>query len=300
MSEHEYFSAGAESRRATPGNAWSPEEPHRQEALLRYLGAVAAISTARAVEQPPAAPTTEATPVEPEAEAVGPEAETEPDTVPGEPEAPRIVRVRDVMDVPAVSVRGDLPFLDLARTLARENIGAVPVVDAGDRVIGVVSESDLLAKAAVESAEQRPGPIGRLREHRLREKAKGETAATLMTAPAITVRPGATVADAARIAARSKLKRMPVTDWHGRLVGVVHRAALLSALVRDDDMIRKEIETRIITRELHLPKGDVEVTVRNGVVDLTGRMDSTWIPRLLEAVGEISDVTEVRDHLVAA
>ncbi len=79
------------------------------------------------------------------------------------------MRVRDAMDVPAASVPGDMPFLDIARTLSREHLGSVPVVDAEDRVMGVVSESDLLAKAAVEAAEHRPGPIGRLRAHRLYE-----------------------------------------------------------------------------------------------------------------------------------
>lgn len=283
MSEHEHFSAGSESRRSTPGKAWSPEEPHRQEMLLRYLGAVAATSSKRSAEQAEQVPTVEAEAVEP-----------------AEPAASYVMRVRDVMDVPALSVRGSLSFLDLARMLARERVGAVPVVDAEDRVVGVVSESDLLAKAAVEADEQHPGPIGRLRDHRLHEKAKGETAGTLMTAPAVTVRPSATVADAARIAARSKLKRMPVTDWRGRLVGVVHRSALLNALVRDEEKIREEIETRIITREFHLPKGAVDVTVHNGVVDLTGRMNRAGIPRLLEEVGEIEDVTEIRDYLSAA
>ncbi|MFJ7910488.1 HPP family protein [Kitasatospora sp. NPDC096204] len=231
MSEHDDFSAGAEARRATPGKAWSPEEPHRQETLLRYLGAVASATASRGAERPQPAEAAEGAPVP---------AETA-EGVPVEPEVPQVMRVREVMDVPALSVRGDLPFLELARMLDREDIGAVPVVDAEDRVIGMVSESDLLAKAAVEAERQRPGPIGRLREHRLHEKARGENAASLMSVPAVSVRPGTTVADAARVAARSKLKRMPVTDQHGRLVGVVRRTALLRALVRDDEKIRDHL-----------------------------------------------------------
>ncbi|MGW3044342.1 CBS domain-containing protein [Kitasatospora sp. NPDC001159] len=280
MSEHEHFSAGTESRRSVPGKAWSPEEPQRQDMLLRYLGAVAGISAARAREPEPALP----------------EATAVPD-VPGP--AP-VLRVRDVMDVPAVAVSGDLPFTELARMLAREHVGAVPVVDAKDRVIGVVSESDLLAKAAVEAMEHPSGPIDRLRDRGLQQKAQGETAATLMTAPATTVRPGTTVAEAALTAARGRLKRMPVADWQGRLVGVVRRAALLSALVRNDEHIREEITSRILTREFHLPQGAVEVTVRNGVVDLAGRLDRESIPRLLAEVRDMDDVTDVLDHLSAA
>ncbi|MFJ9846647.1 CBS domain-containing protein [Kitasatospora sp. NPDC101155] len=282
MSEHEYFSAGTESRRSVPGKAWSPEEPQRQDMLLRYLGAVAGISAARARESEPEPATSEAA------------------AVPDEPGPAPVLRVRDVMDVPAVAVSGDLPFTELARTLVREHVGAVPVVDAKERVIGVVSESDLLAKAAVEAMEHPSGPIDRLRDRGLQHKAQGETAATLMTAPAITVRPGTTVAEAALTAARGRLKRMPVADWQGRLVGVVRRAALLSALVRDDEHIREEIASRILTREFHLPQGTVEVTVRNGVVDLTGRLDRESIPRLLAEVRDMDDVADVLDHLSAA
>ncbi|MFH8387212.1 CBS domain-containing protein [Kitasatospora sp. NPDC018058] len=282
MSEHEHFSAGTESRRSVPGKAWSPEEPQRQDMLLRYLGAVAGISAARARE--------------PEPEPAPPEATAVPD----EPGPALVLRVRDVMDVPAVAVSGELPFTELARTLAREHVGAVPVVDAKDRVIGVVSESDLLAKAAVEAMEHPSGPIERLRDRGLQQKARGGTAATLMTAPATTVRPGMTVSEAALTAARYRLKRMPVADWQGRLVGVVRRAALLSALVRDDEHIREEITSRILTREFHLPQGSVEVTVRNGVVDLAGRLDRESIPRLVAEVRDIDDVTDVLDHLSAA
>lgn len=75
----------------------------------------------------------------------------------------------------------------------------------------------------------RPGPIGRLRERRLHEKAHGETAETLMPSPAVAVYPGASVAEAAWVMALPRLKRLPVTDHEGRLVGVVQRNALLQA-----------------------------------------------------------------------
>ncbi|MEW2273114.1 CBS domain-containing protein [Streptomyces griseofuscus] len=75
--------------------------------------------------------------------------------------------VREVMDVPAAHIRADLPYRDIARVLAREQAGALPVVEAEDQVVGVVSESDLLAKVAFEASGHRPRPIGRLRERRL-------------------------------------------------------------------------------------------------------------------------------------
>ncbi|CAM5295067.1 hypothetical protein SALBM217S_06814 [Streptomyces griseoloalbus] len=188
MSDVEHSSAQQEARRTTPGRPWVPREEPRQDALGRYLAAVATAAWARSVEEPHPAPGRQV-----------PE--------PPVPE-PATLRVRDVMRVPATSVPGDMPFLDVARALAREQVSAVPVVDADDHVIGVVSESDLLAKAAVTAEPHRHGPVGRLWQHRLYDKSHGETAATLMTFPPVTVHPAERVADAAS-AARLRLKRLP-------------------------------------------------------------------------------------------
>ncbi|WP_328982905.1 CBS domain-containing protein [Streptomyces mirabilis] len=283
MSGLERDSVERQARKVVPGFGWRPGEGNRQDLMLRYLSAVATASAARAGEQPSR-----------------PSRPKEPRPLLDEDKsAPATPRVREVMSVPAVSVPGETPFLEIVRILSREHLGAVPVVDADDRVIGVVSESDLLAKAAAQVAVPHPGPIRRLREHRLYEKGRGETAATLMTSPAITVAPGTTVADAAWLAARSRLKRLPVVDHKDRLVGVVSRIDLVRALVRDDTKIREEIETRIIRQDFLLDPDAFEVTVENGVVSVRGEVDGSLIPELLESIEEIDDVVEVSEHLTA-
>ncbi|MEV7323270.1 CBS domain-containing protein [Streptomyces sp. NPDC093970] len=131
-------------------------------------------------------------------------------------------------------------------------------------------------------------------------KARGEAAADLMTSPAITVLPGATVAEAAWLAALSRLKRLPVTDRDGRLVGVVRCDVLLQALIRDDAGIRSEVENKV---EVCCPPGDrdtVEVTVHDGIVALTGRMTRAGAARFVAEVEAIADVVEVKDLLTAA
>ncbi|AZS69838.1 hypothetical protein DDE74_01630 [Streptomyces lydicus] len=281
MSDFERHAVEEEARRAVPDRAPTSWEEHRQNMLRRYLGAVATAASSKTGEQAVGS-----------GKATSPRSEDRPPAQP--PAAPR---VRDVMSVPAVSVPGDAPFLDVAHTLSREHVSAVPVTDADDHVLGVVSESDLLAKAAVTAASRPAGPISRLREHRLYEKSRGETAATLMTFPAISVRPGDLVSDAAWTAARSRVKRLPVTDHGGRLVGVVSRIDLLQALVRDDTEVREEVESRILRHEFFLDPGDFEVTVENGVVTVAGRMDAALIPKLLESVRDIEDVVEVIDQL---
>ncbi|WP_367325740.1 CBS domain-containing protein [Streptomyces sp. HUAS ZL42] len=281
MSDFERSSAGKDARHTTPGRHWTPQEEPRQEALGRYLAAVAAAASARSAEESEPGSGRE------RAETAATAAE-----VPSV-QLPAVLRVRDVMQVPAVSVPGDMPFLDVAHTLAREQVSAVPVVDADDHVIGVVSESDLLAKAAVMAEPHRHGPVGRLWQHRLYDKSHGDTAATLMTFPPVTVHPAERVADAAWTAAHARLKRLPVTDYRGRLVGVVSRRDLLRALIRDDAEIRAEVES-LVGQHLLDPRA-VEVAVENGVVTITGRLDRAVVTELIASVRDVDDVVDVVD-----
>ncbi|MEV5908985.1 CBS domain-containing protein [Streptomyces chartreusis] len=285
MSDIEHSATQNEARRAAPGRPWTPQEEPRQEALGRYLAAVAAAASARSAQEPEGAPGGEA-PEGPIAAAPGPSVRE-----------PVVLRVRDVMQVPAASVPGDMPFLQVAHTLTREQVSAVPVVDADDHVIGVVSESDLLAKAAVMAEPHRHGPVGRMWQHRLYEKGRGDTAATLMTFPPVVVHPAQRVADAAWTAASARLKRLPVTDYRGRLVGVVTRRDLLRALIRDDDEIRDEAES-LIGQHLLDPHA-AQVTVEKGVVTITGRLAKAVVPELLASVRNIDDVVDVVDNVEA-
>ncbi|MFD8723010.1 CBS domain-containing protein [Streptomyces sp. NPDC059629] len=281
MNEHENFSTGTEARRFLPSRPWSPSEGARQDLLVRYLGVVAAAAAEHTghEKQPPTVPA---------------------NASPGPTTGSRTPLVRDVMDVPAAWLRDDLPYREIARLLAREHVGALPVVDAQDRVVGVVSESDLLAKVAVEASGHRFGPVGRLRERRLHDKAQGETAADLMTSPAITVLPGATVAEAAWLAALSRLKRIPVTDHEGRLVGAVGRDTLLQTLIRDDAGIRAEAENRIRTVCAPGDRTTVEVTVHDGIVELSGQVPAAIGDRLVAETEAIADVVEVKNLLTTA
>nr|WSY49738.1 CBS domain-containing protein [Streptomyces sp. NBC_00886] len=283
MSDFEHRSAEREASRTMPGRPWTPREEPRQDALRRYLGAIAGATSARSAaesERPH-----------------GEDAEQPATAAPAPAPKPAVLRVRDVMQVPAASVAGDTPFLDVAHTLAREQVSALPVVDSDDHVIGVVSESDLLAKAAVMTEPRRHGAVGRLWQHRLYDKSHGDTAATLMTFPPVTVHPEQRVADAAWTAAHGRLKRLPVTDHRGRLVGVVSRHDLLSALIRDDAEILAEVES-LVGRYLLDPRA-AEVTVEHGVVTVAGKVDKALVPELLASVRDIDDVVGVIDNTEA-
>ncbi|MDN3027944.1 CBS domain-containing protein [Streptomyces sp. S.PB5] len=275
--------ASVEARRAVPSYARKPAEQFRQTMMVRYLQAMASHSARVAAEEPAIPPT--AAPAR-----TGTPTATVAD-----------LQVRHVMKRSVTGVQADTPFLEIARVLARQRIGAIPVIDEAQRVAGVIAESDLLARAADLSAppgERHHAFAKLLGRHRGLGGDAGATAATLMSAPALTVHPWTPVVEAARTAARSRVRQVFVTDHRDRLVGVVSRGELLHALIRDDRAIHAEIVSQVIDG-LGLDRDHVDVRVRNGTVTLSGSVDAELIPRLNEQVARIPDVYEVVDRLIA-
>ncbi|MFD8307516.1 CBS domain-containing protein [Streptomyces sp. NPDC059690] len=277
----EHAAASVEARHAVPTFEPSPVEDVRQDMMVRYLQAMASHSAA-ALETPVAAGTHAA-----ETHHVHHKARTTAE-----------LRVRDVMRRSVAGVSRDAPFLDVARMLARRQTGAVPVVDEAQRVIGVIAESDLLARAASITAGDHPGAFARMLRRHPRDAGAGVTAGMLMSAPALTVHSWTLVIDAARIASRSRIRQLFVTDHKGHLVGVVSRSELLHALVRDDAAIRAEVLHRVVLGELGVDPAQVDVEVHDGTVTLSGSLDAGRIPELVAEVEQIADVVAVEDHLV--
>jgi CBS domain-containing protein len=206
-------------------------------------------------------------------------------------------RVRAVMTREVVTVDEQESFKELAALMAECRVSALPVLDEGGRVVGVVSEADLLLK------EEFPeGPAGgRLFQgrHRMeRAKAAGDTAVELMTAPAITIGPDATVAEAARLLHRHQIKRLPVVDPAGPLLGIVSRADLLKVFLRGDDQIAREVRQEVLLRALWVNPDTVVVEVRDGVVTLTGQLERrSLIPIAVSLVRGLDGVVDVVDRL---
>jgi CBS-domain-containing membrane protein len=141
-------------------------------------------------------------------------------------------------------------------------VSAVPVIDSDRHVVGLVSEGDLLLK------EERPAAHV-LDRHGDAAKARARTAAELMSEPALTVRPDATLTEAARQMHRYQVKRLPVVDPNGSLMGIVSRADLLMAFVRSDDSLAREEE--VITREMRSRRGVGRRSGRGGPARGRGR-----------------------------
>jgi hypothetical protein len=145
-------------------------------------------------------------------------------------------------------------------------------VDAFRHVTGVVSEADLLRKIEY-AGEQEPRLFEGRRRRGERRKALARTVADLMSAPPVVVLSGTSIAEAARLLHHEGVKRLPVVDDLGRLVGIVSRGDLLKTHVRPDEEILSDIETGVPRTYLIDDAVAVTVAVVNGAVTLTGRVD---------------------------
>jgi CBS domain-containing protein len=200
-------------------------------------------------------------------------------------------RVQDVMTTPVVTVDRITPYKEIARLLTEHKISGMPVLIMGRHVAGVVSEADLLA-----ARDRNPeAGVWWLRWLAARKPHQGLVASQLMTSPAVTIQPEGTLARAARLMNAHHLRRLPVVDSDGKLLGIISRRDLLSVFLRPDPEIAHQV--REILTEL-LPGGPtgVEVAVHNGVVTLTGAPETSADTDLIQIAVRLTwDVDGVVD-----
>jgi CBS domain-containing protein len=211
-------------------------------------------------------------------------------------ERPMSATVRDVMTTRVVALRKHADYKKIVSALRQYRVSACPVLDEANRVIGVVSGADLLFK---QTDPDYPPGLARL-EWRLGEasKANAVTADKLMTAPAVSIDPDATVVAAARLMQDRRVKRLPVVDQEGRLAGIVSRSDVLSVFERSDADIWDEVTRVVIGAEFALDPDGFDVTVSSGIVTITGLVDRHETAlRLLARVRHAEGVVGVRDRL---
>jgi CBS domain-containing protein len=202
--------------------------------------------------------------------------------------------VKDVMTTHVIAVRKNATFKDMAARLREFRVSAFPVLDDDDQVIGVVSGADLLTKEALEFGGK---PVG-LRHHREQVKAAGLVAEDLMTSPPVTISPKDFVSHAARLMYARRVKRLPVVDDDGRLVGIVSRADLLSVYSRPDDDIRNDIVEHVVLDALLTDPARFVITVKDGVVTAEGTPETAAVGRdMIEEIRHVEGVVAVRDRL---
>lgn len=209
-------------------------------------------------------------------------------------------RVRDVMTTAVITVDRVTPYKEIARLLAEHRISGLPVLKMGREVVGVVTEADLVAAQAHTTRRLHSGnrrtwwPRGQQRPALI--------AGELMTSPAITIGPDATVPAAARLMSTHQLRRLPVVDADGKLVGIVSRRDLLSVFLRPDEDIAADVR-RVLDDFVLAEPEEADVTVRNGIVTLTGTVKpatgrhTDLIPAAIRLMWDVDGVVDIIDHL---
>lgn len=204
------------------------------------------------------------------------------------------MKVSDVMSTEVISVGRAAPVREAATLLATHRISGLPVVDDDGTVVGVFSEADVIAREAGNS--EHAGLLHWvLSDHdpqTLRVNAR--TTGDAMASPAITIRPDRPLRDAARRMIEDGVRRLPVVDENGLLVGIVSRGDLVRAFTRDDAEIRAEIEDDVLRQSMWLEPGAVTVEVEGGIVTVGGVVSSDaeaeMIPRFIRRVPGVVDV----------
>jgi len=214
-------------------------------------------------------------------------------------------RVSDVMTSPVVTVDRLTSYQEIDQLLTDHKISGLPVLKMGREVIGMVSEADLLAAEDETARQARMARSAGRRWPRHQEPPHHLIAGTLMTSPAVVIRPDATIPAAARLMNTHHIKRLPVVDEKGALVGIVSRRDILSVFLRPDADIAHDahqVLREVPTADLHA----VTVKVRNGVVTLTGTADPgsghqrDLVRFLLRLIWDIDGVVDVVNKLGVA
>ncbi|MFJ4200840.1 CBS domain-containing protein [Streptomyces sviceus] len=205
--------------------------------------------------------------------------------------------VSDVMTHRVAAIGRKAAFKEIVRLMQDWKVSALPVLEGDGRVVGLVSEADLLPKEEFRDSD--PDRSTQLRRLSDLAKAGAVTAEELMTSPALTTRPDAPLAQAARTMAHSRVKRLPVVNEVGMLEGIVSRSDLLKVFLRGDEEIEEEVRREVVAYLFPTPDSAIQVQVHEGVVKLAGRVrDTSLIPVAARLVRAVEGVVDVEFELV--
>jgi CBS domain-containing protein len=210
-----------------------------------------------------------------------------------------MVKVGEIMTTDIVSVAPDTPFKEVVERLIHGDVGGVPVVDEVGKVVGLITEADLIAKEAY--GDRRRGLALLMdalsaRDHHWVIKAGASVAADLMTRNVVGCRSDEDVKTVARRMLDLGLKRMPVVDA-GSLVGIISRHDILEMFARRDDAIARDVK-RVLSERNMPDDHHVMFTVEDGVVTLTGDVRYKWdAPIVVSMVRALPGVINVVSRL---
>jgi CBS domain-containing protein len=209
------------------------------------------------------------------------------------------MRVQDVMTQDVRTIAPESSLKDAARQLVEHEISGMPVCDAEGRLLGVISEGDILYKERGRR-DARGWPLARFVDggSAAERKSAARIVRDAMSSPAVTITATSQAAAAARAMVEHGVNRLPVLDWDGNLVGIVTRADLVRAFVRSDEQIAAEIREDVLRRVLWIEPGRIEIAVRDGDVTLRGELETSADVAVLERLVEkVPGVVSVRSKV---
>lgn len=220
------------------------------------------------------------------------------------------MKAKDVMTISVITVDENTMVEDIAATLLKWRISAVPVVDSKETLVGIVSEGDLVHRSESDTDRMPPWWLSNLAQPDASAlaylKSHGRLAKDVMTKEVVTVDEETSVTDVAQILEEHRIKRVPVIS-RSKLVGIVSRANLLHGLATgsvqpfvpgtDDRRIRVSILNKLRS-EPDVFAESLNVTVAAGVVHLWGTALSDTQKDVIRVIAENTPgVSAVEDHL---
>jgi CBS domain-containing protein len=139
--------------------------------------------------------------------------------------------VRDVMTKNVLSITKYESIMQVANTLTEKNISGLPVVDRENKVIGIVTQADILSMVGVSREHTFKDLLKYMLGERLPERRIGDLVGDIMTSPALTIRPDTNIAEAVKIMDEKRIRRLTVVDESNRLIGILTRADILKAVI---------------------------------------------------------------------
>lgn len=220
------------------------------------------------------------------------------------------MKASDIMTIGAITVRPDSTVAHAARLMVERGISGLPVVTAHGKLVGIITEHDLLRRKELGTADHRPHWLGlwldadTLAHHYAREH--GRKVEDAMSRDVVSVGPDTSLGEIVDTMETKGIKRVPVVRDE-QVIGMVSRANLLSTLARltgepsqpvlNDLAIRKNIVDEI-ARQPWAPSAAVDIRVRNGVVTLTGTAKADHVKDAVRAVSEnASGTVRVWDNI---
>lgn len=223
------------------------------------------------------------------------------------------MRAIDVMVRDVVTVHPDTDVAEAVKLLAEHDVSALPVVDDEGKLVGILSEADLMHRVEIGTENRRPWwqeavtGAGTLAEEFA--KSHGKKVGEIMTPEVVAVSEETPLSEIATLFERKRIKRVPVTKG-GKLVGVVSRSNLIQALASvvgrmdEHDETDRQIRLDLLSRlkeQSWTDFGSRNITVSGGGVHLWGLVGSEAERKALLALAEgVPGVSRVRDEMIAA